>query len=128
MYAGASGYADDASMLAPSLDALREMVSICETYATEYQLLFNPSKPKLMYFNISHENLNVKLCGKEVLLVSHETYLGNFIGSDIFDRVITQSVCTFYQKLLIADFYMIDRFSLHKLHSNYCMSLYGCEL
>ena len=23
---------------------------------------------------------------------------------------------------------MIDSFSLHKLHSNYCMSLYGCEL
>ena len=53
---------------------------------------------KLMYFNISHENLSVKLCGKElVLLVSHETYLGNFIGNDIFDRAITQSVCAFNQ-------------------------------
>ena len=28
----------------------------------------------------------------------------------------------------IADFSMIDSFSLYKLHSNYCMSLYGCEL
>ena len=78
-----------------------------------------------MYFNISHDNLSVKLCGKEVLLVSHETYLGNFIGSDIFDRAITQSVCAFNQSSnhLIADFSMIDSFSLHKLHSNYCMSL-----
>ena len=83
-----------------------------------------------MYFNISHENLSVKLCGKEVLLVSHETYLGNFIGSDILDRAITQSLCAFNQSSnhLIADFSMIDSFSLHKLHSNYCMSLYGCEL
>ena len=89
MYAGAFGYADDVVLLAPSLDALREMVPICQTYATEYHLLFNPSKSKLMYFNISHENLSVKLCGKEVLLVSHETYLGKFIGSDIFDRAIT---------------------------------------
>ena len=95
-----------------------------------YHLLFNPSKSKLMYFNISHENLSVKLCGKEVLLVSHETYLGNFIGNDIFHRAITQSVCAFNQSSnhLIADFSMIDSFSLHKLHSNYCMSLYGCEL
>ena len=117
-------------VLAPSLDALREMVTICETYATEYHLLFNPSKSKLMYFNIYHENLSVKLCGKEVLLVSHETDLGNFIGSDIFHRAITQSVCAFNQSSnhLIADFSMIDSFSLHKLHSNYCMSLYGCEL
>ena len=54
MYAGAFGYADDVVLLAPSLDALREMVSICETYAAEYHLIFNPSKSKLMYFNISH--------------------------------------------------------------------------
>ena len=73
-----------------------------------------------MYVNISHENLSVKLCGKEVLLVSHETYLGKFIGSDIFDRAITQSVCAFNQcsKYLIADYTFIDSFSFHKLHSN----------
>ena len=83
-----------------------------------------------MYFNISHENFNVKLCGKEVLLVSHETYLGNCIGSDIFDRAITQSVYDFNQKsnYLILDFSLIDSFSLRKLRSDYCMSLYGCEL
>ena len=57
MYAGAFEYADDVVLLAPSLDALREMVSISETYATEYQLVFNPSKSKLMSFNISHDNL-----------------------------------------------------------------------
>ena len=48
MYAGAFGYADDVVLVAPSLDALRKIVSICETYATEYQLLFIPSKSKLM--------------------------------------------------------------------------------
>ena len=74
--------------------------------------------------------MSVKLCGKELLLVSHETYFGNFIGSDIFDRAITQSVCAFNQSSnhLIADFSMIDSFSLHKLHYNYYISLYGCEL
>ena len=79
MYAGAFGYADDVVLLAPSLNALKEMVSICETYATEYQLLFKKSKSKLMYFNISHENFSVKLSGKEMLLVSHETFLGTFM-------------------------------------------------
>ena len=130
MYAGAFGYADDVVLLAPSLNTLRGMVSICETHTTEYQILFNPSKSKLMYFNISHENLSIKLCAKEVLLVSRETYLGNFIGSVIIDRAITQSVRAFNQRSnhLIADFSMIDSFSLHKWHSNYCMSLYGCEL
>ena len=104
---------------------LREMVSICEAYAAEYHPLYNPSKSKLTYFNISHEKLSVKLCGKEVLLVSHETYCGNCISSDIFDRAITQSVCAFDQRSnrVIADFSMIDSFSLHKLHSNYCNNI-----
>ena len=130
MYAGAFGYADDVVLIASSLDALREMVSICKAYAAEYQLLLNPSKSKLVYFNISYEHLSIKLCGKELLLVSHETYLGNVIGSDLFDRAITPSVCAFNQRSnhLIADVSMIDSFSGHKLHSNYCKSLYGCEL
>ena len=68
---------------------------------TLIKLLFNPSNSKLKYFNISHKNLSVKLCGKEVLLVSHETYQGNFIGSDIVDRAITQSVCAFNQGVTI---------------------------
>ena len=29
---------------------------------------------------------------------------------------------------VISDFRMLDSFSLHKLYSTYCMSLYGCEL
>ena len=78
MYAGAFGYADDMVLIAPSVGTLREIVTICKAYAAEYNLLFNPSKLKLMYFNTSHENVYVKLCGKEVLLVSHETYLGNY--------------------------------------------------
>ena len=75
----------------------RNGVNLRSIWAAEYQLLFNslifnslifnPSKSKLMYFILSHENLRVKICGKEVLLVSHETYLGNFIGSDIFDFI-----------------------------------------
>ena len=44
MYAEPFGYADDVVLLATSLDALREMVSICEACAEEYQLLFNLSK------------------------------------------------------------------------------------
>ena len=70
----------------------RNGVNLRSMWAAEYQLLFNslifnPSKSKLMYFILSHENLSVKICGKEVLLVSHETYLGNFIGSDIFEFI-----------------------------------------
>ena len=77
VFAGAFGYADDIVLLAPSLDALRHMIGICEGYAQEFHILFNPSKSKLMYYNVSHDNVLVKLCNQDVHSVSKEIYLGN---------------------------------------------------
>ena len=78
-------------------------------------------------------NIPILYCiyvNQPVNLVEHETYLGNDIVSDIFDRSISHTVHTFYQRSnhAISDFRMLYSFSLHKLHSTYCMSLYGCEL
>ena len=39
-YVGAFGYADDIILLCPSLQGMREMVKICEDYATRYNILF----------------------------------------------------------------------------------------
>ena len=47
---GIIGYSDDSFLLAPSLDALQEMLTICENHATSHNLKFstdiNPSKFK----------------------------------------------------------------------------------
>ena len=65
-----------------------------------------------------------------VHIVSKEIYLGNYISENIYDRAIKQTVCAFNAKSnqIISDFSMLDCFSLHKLHTTYCMSLYGCEI
>ena len=130
VFAGVFGYADDIVLLAPSLDALRHMIGICEEYAQGFHILFNPSKSKLMYYNVSHDNLHVKLCNQDVDIVSKGIYLGNYISENIYDRVIKQTVCAFNAKSnqIISDFSMFDCFSLHKLHTTYCMSLCGCEI
>ena len=106
------------------------MIGICEDYAQEFHILFNPSKSKLMYYNVSHDNLHVKLCNQDVHIVSKEIYLGNYVSENIYDRAIKQTVCAFNAKSnqIISDFSMLDCFSLHKLHTTYCMSLYGCEI
>ena len=106
------------------------MIGICEDYAQEFHIFFNPSKSKLMYYNVSHDNLHIKLCNQDVHIVSKEIYLGNYISENIYDRSIKQTVCAFNAKSnqIISDFSMLDCFSLHKLHTTYCMSLYGCEI
>ena len=51
IFAGEFGYADNITLLAPSVDALKITISICEEYAYEFSILFNPRKSKLMCFN-----------------------------------------------------------------------------
>ena len=49
LYAGAFGYADDIALLASSLQCLKQMISICQKYASSHSITFNPSKSKLLY-------------------------------------------------------------------------------
>ena len=98
IFAGALGYAGDIVFLAPSADALKIMISICEAYAYEFSILFNPRKSKLMCFNVNVHNLDITLCGEKVIHCDSETYLGVSLNGNITDRAITQTVCSFYQK------------------------------
>ena len=41
-YVGAFGYADDISLISPSLYAMKNMISICDSYASRYHITFNP--------------------------------------------------------------------------------------
>ena len=49
-YFGAFGYADDIILLCPTLSGLKEMIKICESYATEHSITFNGTKSKLLIF------------------------------------------------------------------------------
>ena len=49
-FLGVFGYADDLTVLCPSLAGLKQMLNVCEDYAKEYNILFNASKSKLMHF------------------------------------------------------------------------------
>ena len=49
-FAGALAYADDITLLAPCKSALSILVSVCEKYASEFDILFNSSKSKLLFF------------------------------------------------------------------------------
>lgn len=46
----AFAYADDIVILSPTCDALRKMVRICEQYAIQFSLSFNPNKCVLIIF------------------------------------------------------------------------------
>ena len=51
-YAGSFGYADDIALVAPSMQCLKEMIFICESYAKSHSITFSPNKSKLLCYNV----------------------------------------------------------------------------
>ena len=51
-------YADDMVMLAPTATAMRHLLSVCDIFATDFDLSFNAQKTKCIFFkNVSsHQN------------------------------------------------------------------------
>ena len=46
---GVFGYADDLSLLCPTITGLQKMLEICEQYAEEYCIKFNASKSQMLH-------------------------------------------------------------------------------
>ena len=69
MSANAFGYADDIVILSPSCKALKFLIAICEKYASEYKIQFNPDKCTLLIFSDSdfyHNNVNIIISGCKI--------------------------------------------------------------
>ena len=92
-YAGAFGYADDIALVAPSIFSLEKMISICELYAKEFDITFNPSKSKIIIFNADSSFIApIYISNQQVASVHHEKHLGNLIVCDINDKNIDANV------------------------------------
>ena len=50
-------YADDITLLAPSRDALNNMLDVCREYAKAYDILFNASKTNVCFFYRTYSTL-----------------------------------------------------------------------
>ena len=116
-YAGAFGYAHDIALLAPSLQCLKKMISICENFASSYSITFNPKKSKLLCYNaeLTSNAPQVYLNGEKIPIVDSDKHLGNFISTNIADRNITESVC---------DFRVCDSSTPYSFHRTYSMHMY----
>ena len=82
-FVGILGYADDLLLLAPSRDALQEMISNCEHHAKELNISFstneNPKKCKTKCMSIlkkDREIKNITLGGKQLPWVTSAKHLG----------------------------------------------------
>ena len=91
-YAGALAYADDITLISPSMTSLRKMSSICEQYASEYDSLFNRSLSRLLFFKGRYCNVStfgIVVCGQLVEMSDTAVHLGHTITDTDTDTEIS---------------------------------------
>ena len=138
-FVGALAYADDIVLIAPTPGAMRKLLSVCDDFASEYDIVFNASKSK---FVVIVPFKNSYLCsilfkckffigGNPVEFVESFAHLGHIINSkldDSDDIINRRSSFIGQSNNILCYFNKLDMFSKIKLFKSYCTSLYGCEL
>ncbi|XP_022830394.1 uncharacterized protein LOC111359167 [Spodoptera litura] len=82
-------YADDMVLLSPSVNALRKLLYICESYAQSHGLKYNASKSVLMVFKAGNKAPSnvppIKIAGSALERVSKVKYLGHMLTETLLD-------------------------------------------
>ena len=132
MFAGCLAYADDVVLLSPTVDALENMLKICEKYSVDFSIMFNTSKSKLLVFSENPTDVNVNFQGNTIRQVKSETHVGHLMSNSphIQERRVSQACKTLIGQfnLLSVKLGFYSPEVLYSLFQNYCMSLYGCQL
>jgi uncharacterized protein YerC len=137
-YLGALAYADDICLVAPSVDAMNQMLHVCEKFAHDYYVKFNPHKSALVVHKpsgssnccIDKVNRCIKFMNECVPLVDSYKHLGIYIGKNAQQSCISNAASQLYGRtnVINAQFRFAQQKTLYFLFKTYCVHMYGCEL
>ena len=138
-YAGIVGYADDNWLLAPTREALQDMINTCAEYAEEHNLTFstdknpNKSKTKCMIFLKKQRNIEpLKLAGNNLPFTNTAKHLGHFLdntrNSIKKDMKIKRAMAIQKNNEICQEFYFSHPETKLKLNLIYNFSYTGSQL
>ena len=129
-YFGAFGYADDIILLCPTLSGLKEMIKICESYASEHSITFNGTKSKLLIFGNKYEAAEVMVNGEKVVLCTKAHYLGILLNTEDKYDAVEDGILNFNISFnrFLSNFNTCCASVKNKLIQQYCCSYYGSQL
>ena len=133
VFSGAFAYADDLTLLCPSVGALKEMVAICSAYALEYDIKFNASKSQLIIFKSKTRavpNPMITINGDNVKVVNSVIHLGHILHDNIYKHDVSKCVGDFNRQcnLFLANFKFATSHVRNFLFHKYCSSFYGSQI
>ena len=131
--ANAFGYADDVVLLTPSCEALKNMIKICENFAEEYKLNFNPKKCKIIVYStqkLDINNIDIKISGHKIEIVDSEKHLGHTFQSahNIINLENVIKDIKVRTNVILNKFRPVAWQAKVTLFQSQCSSLYGCHL
>ena len=91
VFVSALAYADDIVLFAPTAKAMRKLLSLCDKFASGFNVLFNAKKSKYLYIQPKKDNRSncclkpmFNIGGNAIEIVRQWPHLGNLIN-DICD-------------------------------------------
>jgi hypothetical protein len=131
-YVGALGYADDITILCPSVTGMRNMLEICTSYAKEFNISFNPHKTAAMKFGSDVTECDkLEIYDSEIKYVNEFKHLGHIININLSD----EPDCSNKRSTFLGSFNkflgLYGRLSMSTklyLFKSYCCSFYGSQL
>ena len=128
-------YADDLTLMSPSAKGLQKLLNICESFAADADILFNPDKSVCLYFECRTLKLHavpyVTLNGKRLEYRLSHRILGMDIDSSALDnKDISRQVRGLYFRanMLIRKFSTCTYEVKKQLFISYCTSMYCAHL
>ena len=115
-YTGSLGYADDLTLLAPTLSGLQVLIKICERYADEFDIKFNGAKSVYMVFGgrrCKCDNRTVMVNGAELHRVTATVHLGHHISTNDNDSLVSAPIGQFLRGF---NMFMADFSQIHSAH------------
>ena len=133
LYVGAMGFADDLILMCPTESGMRKMLKICESYASDHDLIFNGAKSKLLIFNSQktyESDPRLELNGELIPNVKSAVHLGNYLHVINNHECIEEGIKKFNSQanMFLSRFKSCSPSVRCKLFQQYCMSLYGCQI
>ena len=120
-------------MLAPCKSALLILMSVCENYAAEYDIMFNGDKSKLLFFKGRSSVMmssELMVNGQIVGVSEKAVHLGHSVSTTDRDCITMARKNNFWKcfNMFIANFGQLYCCIKIKLFSQFCCSFYGSPL
>lgn len=129
---GAIGYADDLSLLAPTVSSLKSMLRVCEEFSREYNVQYNSDKTVCMQFTRKQLvcDYDVQLNGQNLSWVKYVKHLGNYLDCDMSEKTeirMKRSDLVYRVNHTIATLGKCNRETIVEIFNTKCCHFYGAQ-